>query len=1077
MTGYYSRSPNKTSNFQYNYKGTRTPQYGDKYSDSRANQYTPSPYTTYSLWKENQIASKWRKDQYRWNNNQLAKDTSSPRSVKPIFIDTAKIDVTKPRPKPTPAPAQMVEKPMVRDDQMGTIKRGRTVVRMHTKMLKENPYLKKNEKPVPPEPQDEPEIKIEPKFNRMSPVRISRLKKRSVLQYNRHDSNSKNWLDSDSSSSSSDSEGSLKRENTVKSRNLTRSGTIKRDDTVKRRVNIGSKSQSRDLSQSIDSANKPTTKKTERRLSVEMYEEQAAIFDSMIKEELARKDADDYFSDPKRGTVKIRGKAAASRKESVKRKSHSRGHSTDSNTDEEEQKKKGSRASRKVESSADNESTASERSTPSSSRRNSLFQDLIIGETISETFIEDLENKIQNSYTNPEKILKGKTPKLKVGSVKITQQLAKKPGRYETHKSNSGANISATIVEMEENKPKTPKFFIQDVKIEQSQFSFSDKDIEKCNKEDIKAKTSKIDEAKLVEVDKASKVIIAKPVEEVLVIKPVPVESKQKEIVVAKPELREVPKSAALLTKAKPEMTTVSKPVVGTSSTEELKSTSAGLVTKVEPMLVAKTPEPVAKPEPIVLPKRVEVEAKDSRNTSNSESKAKVTRETSKSPIKEERKEFVQKSTEENKVIAITLEATAEAPGAVKIAVPATLSPGEVREVFSDSSEVIQSPPVKGEPSPTKLKDSQQSEKLISKVGNEGLDLNISENSEKNGIFKLPTQLKTSAIKEIETHPVPFEPSTQTTEQSVQSSKELSPISPFESIEKAETGKKDESIKLLPTDNKTKILGKGISEKLATESNDKNDNKVTKDADKNAVKPTETKVEVKSRKVITGLKTKQAIVGGKPENLENVKSEKSRGVSVENKIKSVKPDSPKENENQQKIEGKKSAEAIEPQAEPTVESKLSKKEEEQPSKVEPNGKAIKTVIIVKKSTQRKANTGRKSSAIVHMKPRAMAIRTMEVHPPSLKTPILAPLPQPLKAVIAVIPSPEGSESSEEESEEESTETEGSSEGSCEDSDTSTDSMQGKQRKSTSSLDSGFGSACYKSKKGIALQHRIVLILA
>jgi hypothetical protein len=67
------------------------------------------------------------------------------RSPRPINIDTADIDVTTPRKR-----TDRVSRD--RDDpQQGTIKRGRTVVRIHTKRLKENPALVQNRKKTPGE--------------------------------------------------------------------------------------------------------------------------------------------------------------------------------------------------------------------------------------------------------------------------------------------------------------------------------------------------------------------------------------------------------------------------------------------------------------------------------------------------------------------------------------------------------------------------------------------------------------------------------------------------------------------------------------------------------------------------------------------------------------------------------------------------------------------------------------------------------------------------------------------------------------------------------------------------------------
>jgi hypothetical protein len=76
---------------------------------------------------------------------------SSPRVVpayrppRPVNIDTADIDVTTPRKRTDRVLRD-------RDDpQQGTIKRGRTVVRIHTKRLKENPELVKNRRKTPGE--------------------------------------------------------------------------------------------------------------------------------------------------------------------------------------------------------------------------------------------------------------------------------------------------------------------------------------------------------------------------------------------------------------------------------------------------------------------------------------------------------------------------------------------------------------------------------------------------------------------------------------------------------------------------------------------------------------------------------------------------------------------------------------------------------------------------------------------------------------------------------------------------------------------------------------------------------------
>jgi hypothetical protein len=67
------------------------------------------------------------------------------RAPRPIHIDTADIDVTTPRNRTDRISRN-------RDDiQQGTIKRGRTVVRLHTKKLKENPGLVQNKRKTPGE--------------------------------------------------------------------------------------------------------------------------------------------------------------------------------------------------------------------------------------------------------------------------------------------------------------------------------------------------------------------------------------------------------------------------------------------------------------------------------------------------------------------------------------------------------------------------------------------------------------------------------------------------------------------------------------------------------------------------------------------------------------------------------------------------------------------------------------------------------------------------------------------------------------------------------------------------------------
>jgi hypothetical protein len=67
------------------------------------------------------------------------------RAPRPIDIDTADIDVTTPRKR-----TDRISRDR-NDPQQGTIKRGRTVVRLHTKRLKENPGLQQNRRKTPGE--------------------------------------------------------------------------------------------------------------------------------------------------------------------------------------------------------------------------------------------------------------------------------------------------------------------------------------------------------------------------------------------------------------------------------------------------------------------------------------------------------------------------------------------------------------------------------------------------------------------------------------------------------------------------------------------------------------------------------------------------------------------------------------------------------------------------------------------------------------------------------------------------------------------------------------------------------------
>ncbi|KAL0273297.1 UNVERIFIED_CONTAM: hypothetical protein PYX00_006000 [Menopon gallinae] len=420
-----------------------------KYNDTRTPPTFISSYITYSDWKDSQLASQLRGDNFRWKQDKVY------RPRRPVFIDTSTIDLSRPK-RPVEIKQPPTEKKenavvgvnegkaIVRRDncEEGTIKRGRTVVRIYSKVLKENPYLptKQSVRESVKQVEGIKRVPTEPNVPR---------------------------LDETEDSDDEDSDPELEREATVKRKETVRkvkpkqdeSETEKEDDPKdfgritrkikersERRVSMdksnGDIIGQHEIPEARRMSNCSTISNDSRRLSMELIEEQAAILDDLINEELARKDADDYFSDPKRGTVKIPNKHKLLKKKMSKRSGVEREESSNTDDDDSPLKKSSSdlEARRRTlrrrsdASKTDNESEDSS----SSSRRNSLFHDLIIEETIKE---ENCEGKPEKKPRKPGTVKKG--------TIKPLKNIKK---------------ISA-IVEVED-KPKSPKFFIDSFVVE-----------------------------------------------------------------------------------------------------------------------------------------------------------------------------------------------------------------------------------------------------------------------------------------------------------------------------------------------------------------------------------------------------------------------------------------------------------------------------------------------------------------------------------------------------------------------------------------------------------------------------------
>lgn len=432
-----------------------------------------SNYVTYADWKENLLFNKMREDtSYRWKDKNR-KDNIY-RANRPVFIDTSKIDVCRPRRNrenvelETSNKQEDEVKQFEKNDELkGTISRGRTVVRIHTKALKENPYFSNQKK-------DENENK-----NQNQKLLSKKKSKNATIVKRKGDDKEKikGCRDDDY-----DSEG-LERESTIKPKNkaqkeieVQREGTLKGNDndtknllkslgTIVRKCKIRKRSKER--RESVDSVasvdEKITSRKSSlfvppiderKRLSMELFEEQAAILDNLIKEELAKRDEDDYFSDPKRGTVKISAKQrlSKSQRNTIKRKSDPKEQCAESSTTDddldttERNKRTIRRKSRSIRSDDSEESSAS-------SRRSSLFQDLFIEATIAENGTEELEDPAKSPEAKPQK------KKWKI------EQKSMKPVKNPKPKPFSNFPKISAIVEMG-NKPKPLKFFIENISVE-----------------------------------------------------------------------------------------------------------------------------------------------------------------------------------------------------------------------------------------------------------------------------------------------------------------------------------------------------------------------------------------------------------------------------------------------------------------------------------------------------------------------------------------------------------------------------------------------------------------------------------
>lgn len=435
-----------------------------KFGDTRSPTFISS-YITYSDWKDSQLASQLRGDNFRW------KQEKAYRPRRPVFIDTSTIDLSKPK-KPIEIKQLHTEKkenvnlgvnegkPISKREawEEGTIKRGRTVVRIFSKVLKENPYLAAQKTGAESGNQAEGMKKVPRETN--------------VLR-----------LDETEDSDDEDSDPELEREATVKRKETVRQVKSKESESetekeeeqkefgkITRKIKERSDRRlsmdklngdiigQREILETRRMSNCSTVSNDSRRVSMELFEEQAAILDDLIKEELARKDADNYFSDPNRKTVKIPNKHKLLKKKSSKKRVE---REESSNTDDDESPLKKSSSDleakrrtlrrRSDTSKTDNESEDSS----SSSRRNSLFHDLIIEETIKEDQ-ENCETKLEKKARKPSNVKKG--------TVKPLKKIPK---------------ISA-IIEVQD-KPKTPKFFIDSCIVESNQ----------CQKEDSKKDNAK----------------------------------------------------------------------------------------------------------------------------------------------------------------------------------------------------------------------------------------------------------------------------------------------------------------------------------------------------------------------------------------------------------------------------------------------------------------------------------------------------------------------------------------------------------------------------------------------------------
>ncbi|KAK6626180.1 hypothetical protein RUM43_006486 [Polyplax serrata] len=423
-----------------------------------------SNYTTYADWKENLIFNKMRDDtSYRWKEKYRLDNYY--RANRPVFIDTSKIDVSRPRQKreevsvPPVTVGNSTGKPIARDDeQKGTISRGRTVVRIHTKALKENPYFANQYQPKKGQNESDNKQSVKPMSNRKSKTRsLLRIKSGEEEQENSDDETNinKTSIKRDSTLKHKESvndDMELDREDTLKNTDTSRKNVLQKGlGTIVRRCKIRKRSKDRRESVgSVTSTDDESRRNSlmipqmndKKRLSMELFEEQAAILDSLIKEEMAKKDADDYFSDPKRGTVKISAKQRLSKSQRdiiCKKQDCAESSTTDDDLDASDSVKKTVKRRSRSSRSDDSEESSS------GSRRSSLFQDLFIEATITENCqeeavaVEESQKERCKTEQKPNKPIK----KFLKSEVKPTSSEAK-----------STAEKS--------KKPKAPKLFVTD---------------------------------------------------------------------------------------------------------------------------------------------------------------------------------------------------------------------------------------------------------------------------------------------------------------------------------------------------------------------------------------------------------------------------------------------------------------------------------------------------------------------------------------------------------------------------------------------------------------------------------------